>query len=143
MKIFPVQKQFRFKAIALIVALAGCGLVFSGCGKKTPTAQTPAAVNETPAPAAAETPAPPMAADTVSTDHPEAVVLSRQPLTTANGSPDLGEINRTMIRWIVRNRRAPSSFGEFAATAGVTIPPPPAGQKYIIGGDKHVLLVPQ
>jgi hypothetical protein len=81
--------------------------------------------------------------NTAPASQPAAAVATRPPLTTANGSPDLGELNRTMIRWIVRNRRAPANFAEFAATAGVAIPPPPAGQKYAIGSDKHVLLVPQ
>ncbi|HWD91325.1 MAG TPA: hypothetical protein VG938_03160 [Verrucomicrobiae bacterium] len=141
---FPVQKQFRFKAFAWIIALLGCGLVFSGCGKsKTSAAQTPPSVSETPAPAVADTPAPSTAADTATAGQPAAAAPGSRPLTTANGSPDLSELNRTMIRWIVRNRRAPANFAEFAATAGVTIPPAPAGQKYVIGSDKHVLLVPQ
>ncbi len=60
-----------------------------------------------------------------------------------NGQPDLAALNRDLIRWIVGNRRMPTNFQDFAATAGVTIPPPPPGQKYIIGSNMHVQLVNQ
>jgi hypothetical protein len=144
MRIFPLQKQFRFKAVRWTIALVGSGLVFSGCGKsKTPSTPSPSVENKTSASVVANTPELPVATDTAPADQPVAATPSHQPLTTANGTPDLGELNRTMIRWIVRNRRAPANFAEFSATAGIPIPPPPAGQKYIIGNDKHVLLVPQ
>jgi len=56
-------------------------------------------------------------------------------------APDLNELNRSLLRWVIGNRRRPQSFEDFAATAGVTIPPPPAGKKYIIGKDMHIQLV--
>jgi hypothetical protein len=49
-----------------------------------------------------------------------------------NTGPDLGQLQRALARWLVRNRRPPANFEDFAATAGVTIPPPPAGKKYFI-----------
>ncbi len=55
--------------------------------------------------------------------------------------PDLKELNRSLLRWILGNRRRPQNFEDFAATAGVTIPPPPAGKKYILGKDMHIVLV--
>jgi hypothetical protein len=144
MRIFPALQQLRVKALMLAVAVGACGLVFSGCGKSSaPAASTPSSVSETAAPAVADTAAPQTAANPVAPAAQPVAVHGSRPLTTANGTPDLSELNRTMIRWIVRNRRAPANFAEFAATAGVTIPPPPAGQKYVIGNDKHVLLVPQ
>lgn len=59
----------------------------------------------------------------------------------ATAEPDLAELNRAMRRWLIANRRPPKNFGEFAATAGVPIPPPPAGKKYIIAPNMHVELV--
>ena|ERR1035438_6086822 len=64
-------------------------------------------------------------------------VVSAQP----PAAPDLKELNRGVLRWILGNRRRPQNFEEFAATAGVTIPPPPAGKKYALGKDMHVQLV--
>jgi len=55
--------------------------------------------------------------------------------------PDLGELNRGMIRWIVANRRRPNNFEDFAATANMVIPPPPTGKKYVIDSTMHIQLV--
>ncbi|HVV01923.1 MAG TPA: hypothetical protein VHH88_11215 [Verrucomicrobiae bacterium] len=49
-------------------------------------------------------------------------------------------LNRELRRWILRNRRPPKNFEEFAATAGVDIPPPPPGKKYTIDRSMHVTL---
>jgi hypothetical protein len=65
------------------------------------------------------------------------------PTAPANAGPDLAELNRGLIRWIVRNRRAPGSFEEFSSSSGVSIPPPPAGKKYVIGQNMHIQLVNQ
>src|SRR3954454_24150953 len=51
------------------------------------------------------------------------------------------ELDRALNNWVARNRRAPRSFEEFAATAGINIPPPPAGKRYAIDKTGHVVLV--
>jgi hypothetical protein len=63
--------------------------------------------------------------------------------TQTNSEPNLREIQRTLIRWTMVNHRAPKNFDDFAATAGIPIPPPPAGKKYFIDKTMHVLLVNQ
>jgi hypothetical protein len=55
----------------------------------------------------------------------------------------LANINRTLIRWIIRNKRRPANFEDFAATSGTPIPPAPAGKKYVIAANMHVQLVNQ
>ncbi len=66
------------------------------------------------------------------------------PAATPNGEPDLAELNRSLLRWVMANRRKPASFEDFAATANVTIPPPPAGKKYAINkSTMHIVLVNQ
>jgi hypothetical protein len=97
----------------------------NGCGKKTvPQAAPPAApVAEAPAQPAWQAQSP------------------TQPAVQKNGEPDLANINRTLIRWIIRNKRRPASFEDFAATADTPIPPAPAGKKYIIAANMHVQLV--
>jgi hypothetical protein len=65
------------------------------------------------------------------------------PTVRANGEPDLAELNRSLLRWMMRNHRRPQTFEDFAATAGVTIPPAPPGKKYVIASDMHIKLVSQ
>ncbi len=66
------------------------------------------------------------------------------PLVTPSGEPDLGELNRSLLRWVMANRRKPASFEDFAATANVTIPPPPAGKKYALNpSTMHIVLINQ
>jgi hypothetical protein len=65
------------------------------------------------------------------------------PLVKQNGEPDLHQLDQAMLRWVMANRRAPASFAEFAATAGVAIPPPPSGKKYAFSQTMHVILVNQ
>lgn len=63
------------------------------------------------------------------------------PLVTPGGEPDLGELNRSLLRWMMANRRKPASFEDFAATANMTIPPPPAGKKYTLNpSTMHIVL---
>ncbi len=132
--------QARVIYLALVL---GTALFATGCGKsKAPATPTPpapapsaqqadtnqaeasqAAVNTPPAPP--EMPAPP----TVTTN------------AAANAAPDLGQMQRALGRWLVSNRRTPANFEEFAATAGITIPPPPPGKKYIITKRMQIQLV--
>ena len=111
-------------ALCLVVVM------LTGCSKAKPTSVEPpttqnvqqAEQDHMPVPAAAPAKAP---------------VVVAQP----NAEPDLAELNRAMIRWLMANRRKPANFEDFAATAGVVIPPPPAGKKYIVASDMHIKLV--
>jgi hypothetical protein len=116
---------------AFAVAIATAALVVCcGCGKKNSPAPPPP-VAET-----ASQPAAPAGQPGAPKIQPPGTTL-----TQADGAVDLPELQRTVIRWVVANRRRPSSFEDFAATAGVSIPPPPAGKKYILTKDLHVQLV--
>ena len=88
-------------------------LMASGCSKKTPAATAPPQS------------APPPTAATVQSE----------------AQPDLPELNRSLLRWMMGHRHRPKDFEEFAASAAVTIPPPPAGKKYFIRKDMHIVLV--
>lgn len=100
----------------------------SGCGKKATQQATP------PSAPAASQPA---------QQAPQPVQNSPQPAAQQNGQPDLAELNRDLIRWIVGHKRPPNSFEEFAASAGVTIPPAPPGKKYILANPPRIQLVNQ
>jgi hypothetical protein len=41
----------------------------------------------------------------------------------------------------MQNHRVPANFAEFAASAGIQIPPPPAGKKYILNSHGLISLV--
>lgn len=107
-------------------------LVFAGCGKHKSSAVGP----ETPSPESAKQAA---------TDHMPVYspTTSAAPATVAppNGEPDMAELNRSLLRWVLKNRRRPNNFEDFAATAGVAIPPPPAGKKYVLGSNMKIQLV--
>ena len=60
---------------------------------------------------------------------------------TNSAGPDLVALNQALLGWRVQNQRVPSSFAEFAASANITIPPPPAGKKYIINNRGLISLV--
>ena len=127
----PKKTWFHARAAVGLMLLASL-LIFTGCGKsKKSAAEAPAPSPESVRQAAADhmpvpSPAPPA-----------------QPAVIAapNGEPDLVELDRSLLRWVLSNRRRPASFEDFAATAGVVIPPAPAGKKYVIAKDMHIQLV--
>jgi hypothetical protein len=139
LKVFRCRK-FGVKLLGLCAGLTTIVAV-NGCSKKAAPASN-AATQSVPTPSSA--PAAP------NQTFQQAAVTQNQPAPAAAhvapappAGPDLAEINRTLIRWIVRNRRPPGSFAEFASSAGAPIPPAPAGKKYILGGNMHVQLVNQ
>ena len=69
-------------------------------------------------------------------------VASVQAAPPAPASPTAEPVNldRELRKWILRNRRPPKNFEDFAATSGVEIPPPPAGKKYVVDKTMHVVL---
>jgi hypothetical protein len=129
MKLFASANEsiFGFALIVILIASA------NGCGKANPpAAQTAADQNS----------------DLASGDHrpvyqPTAAAppVESAPAPQTNSEPDLRELQRSVIRWTMVNHRAPKNFEDFAATAGVAIPPPPAGKKYVIDKTMHVHLV--
>ena len=132
-KYFPCQMRRHFfgrSRFALVLLVAT--LVLAGCGKaKSPPASPAAPAADAPA----ATPAPTATAT--------APAKSQPVIAAPNGEPDLPSLNRALMRWLMGNKRPPANFADFAATAGVTIPPPPAGKKYVIGKNMHIELVKQ
>ena len=113
----------RLKSFWAVLIIGGLVAV-SGCSKKASTAGAP------PQPVA-------QAQAVVDTNAPN---QSQPSLVQADGQPDFAALNRTLKRWVFGHRRPPANFDEFAATAGVSIPPPPAGKKYVITKNMHVEL---
>jgi hypothetical protein len=116
--------------MTVLAVIAVLSLSVTGCGKSKPpvVAQAPDQnTNQT--------------AETIPVYQPPTPAVPATEAVQPPAEPDLKELDRSLLRWILGNRRRPQSFEDFAATAGVTIPPPPAGKKYIIGKDMHIQLV--
>jgi hypothetical protein len=113
-----------FAATLALLAALGVG----GCGKKA---------------AQAVVPPPALTTNQASAQPASQQAQPSAQLTKQNGEPDLTEINRAVIRWLVSNKRRPASFEDFAATADTPIPPAPAGKKYVLAPNMHVQLVNQ
>ena len=130
--VFPrMQSPLRSAAFGLVL-VAGL-LTVAGCSKaKSPPLQTSTSLPET---------NPPVAMNPHATSTP--ATKAAEPLATPTGEPDMPALNRALLRWVLANRRPPANFADFSATAGVPIPPPPAGKKYVIAKDMHIVLVNQ
>jgi len=103
--------------------------VGAGCHKKTVATDTapPSSTASTQAVATAGPPPPTPLAE---------VPAPAMPATT----PDLNVLSMRLRDWIFANGRTPRNFEEFAATAHMQIPPPPAGKKYAITPRMRVVL---
>ena len=64
------------------------------------------------------------------------------PSNSANsGLTQLQLLNRALVGWEMKNHRHPLTFEEFASTANIQIPDPPAGQKYAFSQKGFIVLV--
>jgi len=111
--------------------VCAAALLAAGCGRQ---AQSPTPSAPAPQDTSASQPAP-ATPTTVANSEPAPVA------TATNAAPDLRPLNQALLGWIVRNQRHPANFEDFAATAGIQIPQPPSGKKYIINGRGLISLV--
>lgn len=120
----------RPKTICLSLALIAA--VAAGCGKSntSPPAAAPAQ-----GPAAPVASAPAVAVST-------APATPQQPAASVDNSKQtLQMLNRSLMQWMIKNRRHPRTFQEFAGTANIPIPSPPAGKEYALNGRGFIVLV--
>ena len=115
-------------------------MLAAGCGKKSAATPTP-----TPAqgPASATNPDPSAPASTTPAQPGYNPPASPPPAiaTTADGGPDLKQLNHYYIGWILQNRQRPKTFEQFVAASGVQVPPAPTGKKYVIDSSGFINLV--
>lgn len=66
------------------------------------------------------------------------------PVATApEGGADLRDLNHAYIRWVLQTRKHAKTFEEFVAASGISVPPAPAGKKYLIDKAGFIALVNQ
>ena len=94
-------------------------LSFTGCSKKTSTAQAPA-------------PQPALDTNQTAAATPVAPEVPTVIAASPNGGADLSTLNQAYIGWVIQNHRHAKSFEEYVAASGISVPPLPAGKKYII-----------
>jgi len=99
-----------------------------------------------------ESSAPPFASSPVTNSGPAAAAptatapQARMQPSVPSVSPNVGVtqlqmLNRAMLGWEMTNHRHPRTFEEFASTAGIQVPNPPAGQKYAFNQRGFIVLV--
>ena len=120
----------RPKASLLSLAVV-LGIVAAGCGKSGDSKSSVAAPPPTPSSdSTATTPA-------ANPQPTQAAAVTKPDDTTGR----MQALNRAMVSWMIRNKRRPQTFQEFASTAGFQIPDPPAGKKYAINSRGFIVLV--
>jgi len=131
---FPGCQSTQVGAFHLALIL-GAAMFAAGCGKGKSAGPAANATPPTQTNQAAAAPASPGSADN-SPPTPTA------PAANADAAaPNMQELNRALIRYVIRNHLRPKTFEEFAANANIQIPPPPAGKKYILNQKGYIVLV--
>lgn len=122
-----------WKAMGIIGILVFALVAGEGCGKSSknvpPSVVAPSPSDSNAVALAATPPA--------NWTHPSAPSSSAKD----SGPTQLQMLNRAVLGWKMKNHRRPQSFEEFASTAGVQIPPPPAGKKYALDSKGFIILV--
>jgi hypothetical protein len=127
---FNKSSASRFKSVSVFALIFTAVFFSSGCNKSQPAAQTPAPPAADTNQTSAAAPAAPVASEYASA--PSMIAVS------PNGGADLKQLNHAYVGWIIRNGRHPKSFEEFVASSGISVPPPPAGKKYIIDKNSFI-----
>lgn len=131
--VFDFARCARRQPKGWIICLALALAVTAGCGKSNPSADPTT---------------PPVTSDTASNqpDPAGAPLALQNPLPVVEANPDdtqkmLQGLNRALLGWTIRNHRHPNTFEEFAGSANIQIPDPPAGKKYTLNSDGFIILV--
>jgi hypothetical protein len=126
----PFFDLSRMTGCRLKTILLSLVFVAAGCGKSNTSAP---AVAPTQSAVATTTPAPISAA-------PTAVPQAATPAAPDDSKRTLQSLNRSLVQWMIQNRRHPRTFQEFATSANVQIPSPPAGKEYALNQRGFIVL---
>ena len=119
--------------LGAFIFVAGCGKGENAGPSTATTASPPATVESTPSPTESSP-----ATTNSAADSPPAPAVT----ISENGSATvLQQLNRALVQFKFQHHRAPATFEDFAASANIQIPAPPAGKKYAINGRGVIVLV--
>jgi hypothetical protein len=113
----------------------------SGCKKSDSTPVSVAPSQESNSTPTAATPTAEPTAEPTNTLPPNQRPLAIPSNSANSGLTQLQLLNRALVGWEMKNHRHPLTFEEFASTASIQIPDPPAGQKYAFNQKGFIVLV--
>jgi len=139
--VLHVAKRRVYMNFLHIFRQLGCGLaaslmlVLAGCGK-------PAPAKDTSGPPAAPDHPSSIAADPAASSRPAG---PQAPPGTPTSQPPQGirDMERVLVGYVIRTHHRPKTFEEFVAATNLQVPPPPAGKKYSLASNMHIVLVNQ
>ena len=130
-----VWHQLMHQEALYLALIWGVAMFATGCGKKESAA--PSATTVAPEQTATQE----TAAATAPSQPVHTPVSATAAANADNGLTVLQQMNRSVIQYRIQNHRNPTSVEEVAAFAGVQVPPPPPGKKYVFNGKGFVVLV--
>jgi hypothetical protein len=123
------------RGVFCLAFILGAAMFAAGCGNGKNNGP---AANVAPPPQTNQAAAPSVSPSSIENPQPAPAA----PMTNASSTePNLQQLNRALIGYIVRNHHRPKTFEEFAANANIQIPPPPAGKKYALNQKGYIILV--
>ena len=130
-----VWHQLTHQKGLYLALIWGVAMFATGCGKKESAA--PSATTVAPQETATQE-----TAAATAPSQPGYIPPSPTAMAAADkGLPVLQQLNRSVIQYRIQNHRNPTSVEEVAAFAGVQVPPPPPGKKYVFNGRGLIVLV--
>jgi hypothetical protein len=130
-----VWHQLTHQKGLYLALIWGVAMFATGCGKKESAA--PSATTAAPEQIATQE----TAATTAPSQPVHTLVSATAAANADNGLTVLQQLNRSVIRYRIQNHRNPTNVEEVAAFAGVQVPPPPPGKKYVFNGRGLIVLV--
>lgn len=131
-EIFLRGRFGRVNNLFSTVLFCGAIVAASGCGKKEQAEASPP-------PAVATNP--PAQPPTTGFNGPAKEVPPESVAAAPGGGADLKDLNHAYIRWIIQSHRHAKTFEEFVAASHISVPPAPAGKKYVIDKAGFVALI--
>jgi cell division protein FtsN len=121
--------SMRVWLVLFVISLLSC----VGCKKQ----EVPASLSSTDSVSDPSAPSSPRGPVRVAASDTNSAVVIRE---TSDPNATLQQLTGALRDYVVRTRTVPKNFDEFVTKGQITVPPPPAGQKYALQGQAVVLV---